>query len=77
MENRTVKERRLLVDKVEKLNVRKQSKLLEINRSSLYYSPKTERFENLEIMRKIDHIYLDNPTYGVWLRTYVPQAHLI
>ena len=33
MENRTVKERRLLVDKVEKLSVRKQSKLLEINRS--------------------------------------------
>lgn len=65
MENRTVKERRLLVDKVEKLSVRKQSKLLEINRSSLYYSPQTERLENLEITRKIDHIYLDNPTYGV------------
>lgn len=47
MENRTVKEREGLIEKESKyLSVRKQSDLLEINRSNLYYAPIGESMEN-------------------------------
>lgn len=65
MENRTVSERRSLIDKRAELSVHKQSKLLEVNRSSLYYAPVGECEENLLLMKKMDEIYLKNPTYGV------------
>lgn len=66
MENRTVKEREGLIEKESKyLSVRKQSDLLEINRSNLYYAPIGESMENLLMMRLMDEIYLENPTYGI------------
>lgn len=66
MENRTIKERVALVTKNNKdLSVRRQCEILDINRSSLYYQHKGENDENLGIMRLMDEIYLDNPTYGV------------
>lgn len=47
-----------------KLSVRKQSRILNINRSTLYYKPKGESAENLNIMRLIDEEYLKHPFYG-------------
>lgn len=56
---------RLLVDKNHSMSVRKQCELLWLNRSGLYYAPKGEKSENLEIMRIMDEHYLKHPTEGV------------
>jgi putative transposase len=56
------------------LSVARQCELLELSRSSYYYTPMgTESEENLELMRKIDKLYLKRPFYGYprmtgWLR---------
>ena len=47
------------------LSVRKQCELLEINRSSVYYKPRGESVENLEIMRIMDAHYMEHPAEGV------------
>ena len=54
-----------MVDKEEELSIRKQCDLLEINRSTIYYEPKGESKENLEIMQIMDKHILDEPTAGV------------
>jgi len=65
MENRTVKERKSLVEKGHSLSIRRQSELLEINRSSLYIKPLGERKENLDLMAQMDRLYMQDPTLGV------------
>ncbi len=60
-----MKERIDLVERKDKLSIRKQSELLNVNRSSLYYKPLGESSGNLEIMNAMDKIYVENPTYGV------------
>ena len=57
-------QRRKLIDKQHDLSVRKQCQVLCIPRSSLYYAPKGEKAENLEIMRIMDEHYLKHPTEG-------------
>jgi putative transposase len=47
------------------LSVVKQSKLLGIHRSGVYYKPCLESPFNLDLMRVIDEQYLDKPFYGV------------
>jgi len=47
------------------LSIRRQCKLLSVNRSNVYYMPIVESQENLSIMRLMDEHYLDHPTYGV------------
>ncbi len=54
-----------LVDNQHELSIRKQCDLLSIHRSGLYYSPKGESQENLEIMRIMDEHYLKHPEEGV------------
>jgi putative transposase len=49
----------------EKISIRSQCELLEINRSTVYYKPVGESEENLAIMRLMDEHYLDHPTEGV------------
>jgi putative transposase len=44
-------QRRNLVDNQHSLSIRKQCDLLSIHRSGIYYAPKGESAENLEIMR--------------------------
>ena len=56
---------RKLVDNQHELSVRKQCELLSVHRSGLYYAPKGESQENLEIMRIMDEHYLKHPTEGV------------
>ncbi len=47
------------------LSVRRQFELLTVTRGRLYYAPKEERPENLEIMRIMDKHLIDHPTEGV------------
>jgi putative transposase len=54
-----------LVEPSAELSVRKQCELLEINRSSLYYKPIGESSENLQLMRIIDRLFIEDPTLGV------------
>lgn len=58
-------QRRELVDNQHVLSARKQCDILSIHRSGLYYKPKGEKQENLEIMRLMDEHYLKHPTEGV------------
>ena len=60
-----MKELRSLIDNEHTLSVRRQSELLTIHRSGLYYKPCGEKPENLEIMRIMDEHYLKHPTAGV------------
>jgi|26BtaG_2_1085354.scaffolds.fasta_scaffold26117_2 putative transposase len=65
MENRTVSQRKSLVSDEQNLSHRKQCELLGINRSSLYYNPIGESKENLSVMRLMDEIHMEEPSYGV------------
>ena len=58
-------QRRKLVDSQHKLSLRKQCEVLSVHRSGLYYAPKGESPENLEMMRIMDEHYLKHPTEGV------------
>ncbi len=58
-------QRRDLIDNQHDLSVRNQCELLSIHRSGLYYAPKGEKPENLEIMRIMDEHYLKHPSEGV------------
>jgi len=57
--------RRELVDNQHILSTRKQCDILSVHRSGLYFKPKGESEDNLEIMKKMDMHYLDHPTVGV------------
>jgi putative transposase len=48
----------------QQLSTSKQCKLLNISRSSYYYRTKPIRPEDLELMRTIDELYLQNPSSG-------------
>jgi putative transposase len=49
------------------LSLRRQSKLLGLNRSTWYYQPASESPYNLQLMRLVDEQYLRTPFYG-WPR---------
>jgi len=54
-----------MVDKTNNtVSINKQCNLLQVNRSSLYYTPSCESEENLRIMRWLDEQYLEHPFYG-------------
>lgn len=46
------------------MSVRRQSVLLSLSRSSLYYQPRGESTENLRFMEIIDKQFLETPWYG-------------
>jgi putative transposase len=46
------------------LSLSRQCELVSISRSSLYYTPRGERAENLALMRRIDELFLRYPFYG-------------
>ncbi|SJN48172.1 IS3 family transposase [Sphingobacterium sp. JB170] len=56
---------KLFIDKNHGLSIRKQCEILEINRSGLYYEPKGEPQQNLEIIEIMDRHILEEPTAGV------------
>ena len=56
---------RKMIDPGHKFSVRKQCNVLSIHRSGLYYAPRGEGQDNLEIMRIMDEHYLQHPSEGV------------
>ena len=44
--------------------MRRQCRLMSLNRSALYYEPKGESEENLQLMRRLDEQFLETPYYG-------------
>ena len=56
------------------LSVRRQCELLNLNRSSYYFTPATESAENLALMRRIDELHLKHPFYGSRKLAYVLSA---
>jgi putative transposase len=46
------------------LSVTRQCKLLGVNRSGVYYTPRAVQEEDLRIMRRIDELHLEHPFYG-------------
>jgi putative transposase len=46
------------------ISLRRQCDLLDLPRSTAYYAPIPESADNLALMRAIDAIYLDDPSYG-------------
>lgn len=61
----TVKDRTALVDRQsEALSVRRQCELLEVSRGAFYYNPVGESQENLSLMRVIDELHIQEPTFG-------------
>ncbi len=60
-----MKARKAMIKTNRHLSIRRQCKLVSVNRSNIYYNPEPESPENLSIMRLIDEHYLAHPTYGV------------
>jgi putative transposase len=56
--------RSLLDPDHESISLRRQCDLLGLPRSTAYYAPIPESAENLVLMKEIDAIYLDDPSYG-------------
>jgi len=54
----------LVNSKLTTLPTTRQTKLLNISRSTMYYKPVPFRASNLRILNQIDEIYVDNPDYG-------------
>ena len=47
------------------MSLRRQSELLAVSRSSLYYQPVGECEVNLCLMKRMDQLFLHDPTLGV------------
>ena len=60
-----MKELKEYISDNEPLSIRKQCELLELSRSSVYYSAVGENEENLRIMRLMDEEFMEHPTHGV------------
>jgi putative transposase len=48
----------------QQLSISRQCEIMGVSRSSYYYQPKPISQEDLELMRKIDELYLQNPSSG-------------
>ena len=58
------KQRKEMIDPLQKPSISRQCQLLDISRSSFYYKPRPIRPEDLELMRLIDEQYMKTPSYG-------------
>jgi putative transposase len=69
-----LEEKRLMVEADNRrISVRRQCELLGLHRSGLYYQPRAESAETLELMNLLDEQYTRTPFYGVrrmtaWLK---------
>jgi putative transposase len=57
------------------LSLRKQCALLDINRSSVYYTPKVVDAGTLALMRHVDEIYTQSPFFGTRQMTQYLRLH--
>jgi putative transposase len=46
------------------LSIARQAKLLSVSRSSIYYRPKPESSEELDLLKRLDELFTENPMYG-------------
>jgi putative transposase len=53
-----------MIDRGEKLSVKRQCDLLGLNRTGLYYKPRPVPEADLQLMRRIDELHLQFPYYG-------------
>jgi putative transposase len=53
-----------MIDRGEKLAVKQQAKLLDLSRSSVYYTPRPLSDRDLALMRRLDELHLEAPFYG-------------
>ena len=53
-----------MIEPDEMLPIRDQCRLLGLSRSGYYYRPRQETELNLKLLRRIDEINLENPTWG-------------
>jgi putative transposase len=53
-----------MIDPEDKLSIQKQSKLLRVSRSSVYYKPRPLSEDELKLMRAIDELHLEHPFAG-------------
>jgi len=58
------RQRAQLVSKKSKISLRRQCDLLGISRSLIYYLPKGESEENLQIMKEIDELHMEDASAG-------------
>ena len=63
-----------MIPKHEKLSIRTQCRLLKLNRSSFYQATTGESLENINLMKLIDQLYLQHPTYGSRRMQYILKA---
>ena len=57
-------ERKAMIDPGPKLSISRQAKILEISRSSVYYTPRPVSPADLELMKAIDRLHLEAPYAG-------------
>lgn len=53
-----------MIKRGEELSVKRQSELLGLNRSGVYYTPRPVSADDLKRMRRIDELHLERPFYG-------------
>ena len=53
-----------MISAAEPLTIQQQCQLLSLSRSGYYYRPKQESDLNLKLLRRIDELHTDNPTWG-------------
>ena len=53
-----------MIDKKDKLSVKRQCELLDLNRSGVYYKPVPLSGTDRELIRQIDETHLNYPFYG-------------
>ena len=53
-----------MIDPTHKLPITQQAKLAGISRGSVYYLPRPDKPEDLELMRQIDRLHLEHPFMG-------------
>ena len=53
-----------MIDRTHELPVSRQCRILELPRSTAYYTPQGESPESLALMRRIDELHLDHPFAG-------------
>ena len=58
------RQRSELIEKDSQMSIRRQCRLLHVHRSMIYYDLSDETIENLEMMEKLDHLYIEDPSAG-------------
>ena len=46
------------------LSITRQAQLLSVSRSSLYYLPRPDSPEELDLLKRLDELFTENPMYG-------------